>query len=72
MKRLSLILMVAAGLGMASCEKVKQVADFNNLGIGNSLCSGITASTSDDWNASSNVIDRYTNEFAMLLNGNRW
>jgi hypothetical protein len=37
MKRLSLILMVAAGLGMASCEKVKQVADFNNLGIGSYL-----------------------------------
>ncbi len=37
MKRLSIWMLVAAGLGFASCEKVKQIGDFNNLGIGSYL-----------------------------------
>ena len=34
MKKLSLIVLVAAGLVMASCEKVPLLADVNNLGVG--------------------------------------
>lgn len=37
MKRLSIIMMLSAGLGLASCEKIPNLADVNNLGIGSYL-----------------------------------
>ena len=37
MKKLTFLIFAVAGLGLVSCEKQKQVADFNNLGIGSYL-----------------------------------
>jgi hypothetical protein len=37
MKKITILLSVLAGLVLVSCEKVKQVSDFNNLGIGSYL-----------------------------------
>lgn len=49
MKKLSLIVLVAAGLVMASCEKVPLLADVNNLGVGSYLTLNRTINNQIDY-----------------------
>jgi hypothetical protein len=49
MKKLSLIIIVAAGLVLTSCEKVPLLADVNNLGVGSYLTRNRTINSQLDY-----------------------
>lgn len=49
MKKLSLIVLVAAGLVLASCEKVPLLADVNNLGVGSYVTNNRTINNQIDY-----------------------